>query len=109
MKKEYLIYALIALFLWFARDNIPTQFQFWKDNNTVISVQNNSGQDLSDVAVVVWSTPHSLGTIKKDTAKSFNTSRLRDTTDVFIKFKYGSETVGRLAGTLDEEDRKSVV
>ena len=102
MKKEYLIYALIALVLWFARDYIPTQFQFWKNNNTMISVQNNSGQDLSDVAVVVWSKPHSLGTIAKGTAKSFNTYRPLDITDVFIKFKYGSETVERLVGTLDE-------
>lgn len=103
MKKEYLIYVLIALILWFARDTIPTQFQFWKNINTTISVQNNSGQDLSDVTVVVWSKPHSLGTIRKGTAKSFNTSRTRDITDVFITFKYGAETVERLVGTLYED------
>ena len=103
MKKEYLIFALFALFVWAARDNIPPQFQFWKSTKTMISVQNNSGQDLSDVTVVVWSKPHSLGTIKKDKIKTFNTSRLRDITDVIIKFKYRSETVERLAGTMDED------
>ena|SRR5713226_8637319 len=103
MKKEYLVYALFVLFVWASRDKIPPQFQFWKTHNTVITVQNSSGQDLSDVTVVVWSVPHSLRTIKKDRTKNLNTPRLRDTTDVVIKFKHGSEAVERLVGTLDED------
>ncbi|HZC68388.1 MAG TPA: hypothetical protein VE201_07220 [Nitrospirales bacterium] len=102
MKKEYLIFALVVLFVWASRNNIPPRFQFWKTTSTMITVQNNSGQDLSDVTLVVWSEPHSLGNIRKDRARSLNTPRLRDTTDVIIKFKYGAEPVERLAGTLNE-------
>jgi len=66
-------------------------------------VQNNSGVDLSDVTLIVWSTPHHLGAITKGQTKNLGVLRLRDITDVIIKFKYGSEAVERLAGTLDED------
>ncbi|HEV8455565.1 MAG TPA: hypothetical protein VGQ24_11765 [Gemmatimonadales bacterium] len=102
MKKEYVIYALVVLLVWASRNSIPPRFQFWTTTNTMITVQNNSGQDLSDVTLVVWSEPHPLGTIKKDMAKNLKTPRLRDTTDVIIKFKYGSEPVERHVGTLEE-------
>src|SRR2546421_9940478 len=102
MKKEYVIFALVVLLVWASRNNIPPRFQFWKTIDTMITVQNNSGQDLSDVTLVVWSEPHPLGIVKKDRAKNLKTPRLRDTTDVIIKFKYGAEPVERLAGTLDE-------
>ena len=102
MKKEYLIFAMVVLLVWVSRNNIPPRFQFWKTTDTMITVQNNSGQDLADVTLVVWSEPHPLGTVKKDRAKNFKTPRLRDTTDVIITFKYGSEAVERLVGKLDE-------
>ena len=102
MKKEYLIFAIVVLLVWVGRNNIPPRFQFWKTTDTMITVQNNSGQDISDVTLVVWSVQHPLGTVKKDRAKNFKTPLLGDTTDIIIKFKYGSEPVERLAGTLDE-------
>ena len=102
MKKEYLIFAMVVLLVWVNRNNIPPRFQFWKTTDTMITVQNNSGQDLSDVTLVVWSEPHPLGTIRKDRVKNFKTPRLSDTTDVIIKFKYGPEAVERLVGALNE-------
>ena len=103
MKKEYWIITLFVLFVWASRDKIPPQFQFWKTTHTMITVRNNSDQNLSDVTLVVWSEPHPLGAIAKDSAKNLNAPRLRDTTDVIVKFKYGGETVERLVGTLDED------
>lgn len=102
MKKEYLIFAVVVFLVWASRNSIPPRFQFWTTTNTMITVQNNSGQDLSDVTLVVWSEAHPLGTIRKDAAKNLNTPRLRDSTDVIIKFKYGSESVERHVGTLEE-------
>ena len=103
MRKEYLILAVFVLFVWAVRDKLPPQFQFWKKYETNITVQNHSDKDLSGVTVFVWSTPHHLGTLTKGQTKNLNTPRLRDTTDVIIRFKYGSEPVERLAGTLDED------
>jgi len=103
MKKEYLIFALLVFFVWVGRSNIPPRFQFWKTTDTMITVQNNSGQDLSDVTLVLWSVQHPLGTIRKDAAKNLKTPRLSDTTTVIIKFRYGPEPVERQVGTLDED------
>ena len=103
MRKEYLILAVFVLFVWAVRDKLPPQFQFWKKYETNITVQNHSDRDLSGVTVVVWSTPHHVGTLAKGQAKSFTTPRIRDTTDVVIRFNYGSEPVERLVGTLDED------
>jgi protoheme ferro-lyase len=108
MKKEYLLLAMFALFVWASRDKIPAEYQFWKKYNTDITVQNNSGQDLTDVVVVVWSDSHPLGTIKKDKSKRLKVRRVRDHTDVFVRFKYGTESIERLAGTLDEESDYSM-
>jgi hypothetical protein len=102
MKKEYLIFALVVFLVWASRNSIPPRFQFWTTTDTMITVQNNSGQDLSDVTLVVWSESHPLGTIRKNATKNLKTPRLRDTTDVIIKFKYGSEPVERHVGTLEE-------
>ncbi len=102
MKKEYLIFALVVFLVWASRNSIPPRLQFWTTTDTHITVQNNSGQDLSDVTLVVWSESHPLGTIRKNAAKNLKTPRLRDTTDVIIKFKYESEPVERHVGTLDE-------
>lgn len=103
MKKEYWIVALVVLLVWTGRNNIPPRFQFWTTTDTTITVQNSSGQDLSDVTLVVWSEPHPLGTLRKDAARNFTTPRRGDTTDVIIKFKYGSEPVERHVGTLYED------
>ena len=114
MKKEYLIFVLVVFLVWVSRNSIPPRFQFWTTTDTHITVQNNldknlswdimnnSGKDLSDVILVVWSESHPLGTIRKNATKNLKTPRLRDTTDVIIKFKYESEPVERHVGTLDE-------
>ena len=102
MKKEYLIFAVVVFLVWASRNSIPPRFQFWTTTNTMITVQNNSGQDLLDVTLVVWSESHPLGTIRKNATKNLKTPRLRDTTDVIITFKYGSEPVERHVGTLEE-------
>ena len=103
MRTQYLILALFVLFVWAVRDQVPPQLQFWKKYETNITVQNHSDKDLSGVTVVVWSTPHYLGTLLKGQNKNLDVPRLRDVTDVIIRFKYGEETVERLVGTLDED------
>lgn len=101
--KEYLVLALFVLFVWSSRDKLPAEFQFWKKSNAAIKVLNNSGQDLSDVALVVYSTPRALGNIKKDASKELSVKRLRDHSDVVIRFKHGGDVIERYAGTLDED------
>lgn len=101
--KEYLVLALFVLFVWSSRDKLPAEFQFWKKSNAAIKVLNNSGQDLSDVALVVYSVPRALGNIKKDASKELSVKRLRDYSDVVIRFKYGGDMIERYAGTLDED------
>jgi hypothetical protein len=103
MRTQYLLVALFVLFVWASRDKLSPQFQFWKKYATNITVQNHSDKDLSGVTVVVWSTPHHLGTITKGQTKTLDVLRLRDITDVIIKFMYGSEALERLVGTLDED------
>jgi hypothetical protein len=103
MKKEYLILALFVLFVWSSRDKLPTEFQFWKTSSAGITVQNNSGQDVTDVSLVVYSIPQPLGTIKKDTSKTLAVKRLRDHSDVIIRFKYGGNMVERYVGPIDED------
>lgn len=106
--KEYLVLALFVLFVWSSRDKLPAEFQFWKKSNAGITVQNNSGQDLPDVTLVVYSTPNSLGTIKKDKSKTLAVKRLRDYSDVVIRFKYGGDMIERYVGTLDEDSNYSM-
>ena len=103
MRTQYLIVALFILFVWAIRDKLPPQFQVWKKFETSITVQNHSDKDLSSVTVVVFSTPRPLGTLMKGQNKNLDVPRLRDITDVIIRFKYGEETVERLVGTLDED------
>ena len=103
MKKEYLVFALFILFVWSSRDKLPTEFQFWKKSSAGITVQNNSGQDVTDVSLVVYSIPKALGTIKKDTSKTLAVKRLRDHSDVVIRFTYGNDTIERYVGPIDED------
>src|SRR5437870_6523451 len=77
MRKEYLILAVFVLFVWAVRDKVPPQLQFWKTFTTMITVQNNSDHDLSDVTLIVWSAPHSLGALTRGSSKSITTPRLR--------------------------------
>jgi len=53
------------------------------------------------VTPVICSAPHALGDINKDSVKALKTPRLRDITDVIIRFKFASEPVERYVGTLD--------
>jgi len=103
MRTQYLLVALFVLFVWASRDRIPPQLQFWKKFDVNITVQNLSDKDLSGVSVVVFSSPHPLGTLLKGQNKNLFVARLRDVTDIIIRFKYGEEFVERLVGTLDED------
>jgi len=103
MKKEYLVFVLFILFVWSSRDKLPTEFQFWKKSSAGVTVQNNSGQDVTDVSLVVYSIPKPLGTIKKDASKTLAVKRLRDHSDVIIRFKYGNDMIERYVGPIDED------
>jgi len=108
MKKEHLIFALFLLFVWSSRDKLPADFQFWKKSSAGITIQNNSGQDVTDVSLVVYSIPKPLGTISKGTSKTVAVKRIRDYSDVVIRFKYGSEMVERYVGPIDEDSNYSM-
>lgn len=103
MKKEYLVFVLFILFVWSSRDKLPTEFQFWKKSSAGVTVQNNSGQDVTDVSLVVYSVPKPMGTIKKDASKTLAVKRLRDHSDVIIRFKYGNDMIERYVGPIDED------
>jgi hypothetical protein len=103
MKKEYLVLVLFVLFVWSSRDKLPAEFQFWKKSSAGITVQNKSGQDVTDVSLVVYSIPKSLGAIKKDGSKTLAVKRLRDHSDVIIRFKYGNDMIERYVGPIDED------
>ena len=102
---EILLYVLLVLFAWSNRDRLPPEYQFWRNNQTSITVINSSDQDLRDVSLMVWGAPHKLGTIKKGQSKELKTHRQRDMTEVVIEFHYGNEMIDRHAGTLDEDDK----
>ena len=102
---EILLYVLLALFVWSNRDRIPPEYQFWRNNQAWVKVQNNSDQDLREVSVVVWGSPHQLGTIKKGTSQELQSYRKHDITEVVIRFRYGNEQIERHAGTLYEDDK----
>ena len=101
--KVFVIAALLGLLAWSNRDLIPLDYQFWKKSDTVITVQNNSDQDIENVGVVVWSTPHPLGTIPKGKSQQLKLRRGSDVADVVVRFGYGPETIERHAGTLTEK------
>ena len=101
--KALAIAALLGLLAWSNRDLIPLDYQFWKKSDSVVTVQNNSDQDIQNVGVVVWSTSHPLGTIPKGKSQILKLRRGSDMTDVVVRFGYGPETIERLAGTLSEK------
>ena len=101
--KVFVIAALLGLLAWSNRDLIPLDYQFWKKSEMVITVQNNSDQDIQNVGVVVESTPHLLGTIPKGKTQVLKLRRGSDVTDVLVRFVYGPETIERHAGTLNEK------
>ena len=103
MKKEYLVFALFILFVWSSRDKLPADFQFWKKSSAGITVQNKSGQDVADVALVVYSIPKAMGPLKKDESKTLAVKRLRDHSDVIIRFRYGNDMIERYVGPIDED------
>ena len=102
---EILLYVLLVLFAWSNRDRIPPEYQFWRHNQTSITVMNSSDQDLRDVSLMVWGAPHKLGTIRKGQSQELKTHRQHDMTEVVIEFRYGNEMIDRHAGTLDEDDK----
>src|SRR5438105_409046 len=101
--KALAIAALLGLLAWSNRDLIPLDYQFWKKSEMVITVQNNSDQDIQNVGVVVESTPHLLGTIPKGKTQVLKLRRGSDVTDVMVRFVYGPETIERNAGTLTQK------
>lgn len=102
---EILLYVLLILFVWSNRDRVPPEYQFWRNNQTWVKVQNNSDQDLGDVSVVVWGSSQKLGTIKKGTSREVRSYRKHDVTEVVIRFRYGNELIERHVGTLDEFEK----
>lgn len=102
--KEYLLAAFLLLVLWSNRDRLPVEYQFWRQNETLIQVLNRSDQDITGVGLVVWASPHTLGNILKGRGKELRVPRQRDTTEVVVRFKYGKELIERHAGTLNEEN-----
>jgi hypothetical protein len=103
--KEFLMLLLLALFVWSNRDRVPPEYQFWRNNQSWVKVQNSSDQDLTDVSVVVWGSPQKLGTIKKGQSRALKSYRKHDVTEVVIRFHYGNEQIERHVGTLDEFEK----
>lgn len=102
--KEALLILLVVLFAWSNKDQlIPIEYQFWKQTQTWVRVQNDSDQDISDVVLRVWSKPHNLGSIPRGQFKDVRVRRHRDITEVVIGFKYVNDFIERHAGTLDED------
>ena len=98
--KLFLVAAVLGLLAWSNRDLISTDYQFWRKAETIIMVQNNSDRDIQNVGVVIWSEPHLMGTISKGKSQEFKMRRPADTTEVVVRFGYGSETIEHHAGTL---------
>ncbi len=109
MTKNYLLIILLLLFAWSNRDRLPTEYQFWKTNQTWIKVQNNSDKDISNVSVAVWSHQHQLGTIKRGMSQELMVTRRRDDSPVLILFRYGSEELERYVGMLNEDNQYQMV
>ncbi len=109
MTKNYLLIILLLLFAWSNRDRLPTEYQFWKNNQTWIKVQNNSDKDISNVSVSVWSNQHQLGTIKQGMTQELMVYRRRDDSPVLIRFRYGSEELERYVGMLNEDNQYQMV
>lgn len=101
--KGLIIIVLLGLLVWSNRERIPLEYQFWRHAETLITIQNNSDRDIKDVVVIVWSTPHELGTIPKGRFQDLRLLRIRDSTEVVVRFRYGMELIERHAGTLTEE------
>ena len=102
--KEWLLVICAVLILWSNKDRLPPEYQFWRQNETLILVVNQSDRDITGTRLVVWSKPHPLGDIKKGRSKEFRIVRQRDVTEVVIRFKYGEEVIERHAGTLDQRN-----
>ncbi len=96
-----LVIVLLVLFAWSNLDRFPPELQFWKAKEAVIRVQNLSDRDISDVIVWVSSVPQQIGTLKKNAAKDLSIPRRNPMLDVGISFRYGTEPIGKHAGTLD--------
>jgi len=101
---EILLFLLLVLFVWSNRNRVPPEYQFWRNNQTWVKVQNSSDRDLTEESVVVWGVPHKLGTIKKGAAQEVKAVRRHEITEVVVRFRYDNELIERHAGTLDEDD-----
>src|SRR5205809_6768737 len=101
--KVFAIAALLGLLAWSNRDLIPLDYQFWKKSDAVGTVQNNSDQDIQNVGVVVWSTPHPRGTMPKGESQILKVRRAADMTDVSLRFVCCPETIEGHEGTLSED------
>jgi hypothetical protein len=104
MSKNYLWIILLLLFGWLSLDRLPTEYQFWKDKQAWIKVQNISDKDIKDVSVRVWSQPHQLGTINQDMTRELTINRRSEISDVVLRFRYGSAVIERYVGTLGKDN-----
>jgi hypothetical protein len=107
--RNILIMLLIGVLAWTNRDLIPTDYQFWKKPETLVTVQNNSDQEVKDVVVLAWSRPYHVGAMPKGTNRNIRGVRPRDATDVVIRFHYGPEMIERHAGTLTDASGQRLV
>jgi hypothetical protein len=92
---------LLVLFAWSNLDRFPPELQFWRASEATIRVQNLSDQDISEVIVWVSSVPQQIGTLKKNAGKDLSIPRRNPILDVGISFRYGTNSIGQHAGTLD--------
>ncbi len=100
-----LLILLVVLFAWSNLDRFPPELQFWRASEAVTRVQNMSDQDISDVIVWVSSVPHQIGTLRKGVAKDVVVARRNPMLDVGISYRYGTDSIGKHAGTLDGGNR----
>ena len=107
--RNIVIMLLIGVLAWTNRDRIPTDYQFWKKPETLVTVQNNSDQEVKDVVVRAWSHSYPVGAIPKGTNRNIRGVRPADATDVVIRFHYGSEMIERHAGTLPDTSGQRLV
>jgi hypothetical protein len=109
MSKNYLLILLLLLFAWSNLDKLPPEYQFWRNNQAWIKVQNSSDKELKNVSIGVWSRQHQIGTIKQGMSRDLMIFRRIDASPVLIRFRYDNEELERYAGMLNEDNQYQMV